>query len=129
MNQDGKFIISKGLNPDTNKESSRATTDFSFTIWGEITDDYFVSIKKLDRKQFESIFNMAFSLTRHSGKYKPTSKSTTDGRSNRADLQSDSDSDKNDGDNEGTDKDVDKTGENESDEYYTGPIDNGYNEW
>lgn len=43
---------------------------------------------------------MVFGLTCHSGKYKPTSKSVTDGRSNHANLQSDSESDENNGDDE-----------------------------
>jgi len=93
-----KFIVSKVVNPDTNKASTVAT-DFSFTIWGEITADYLISVKKLDKRQFKHIFDAALNLTRSAGKYKLAINSATadaHSRSNRADLCSESESDKDD---------------------------------
>jgi hypothetical protein len=66
--QGPKFTISKVLNPDTSKESTIAT-DFSFVVWGEITDNYLLSIKK-NKQHFQGIFNSALKLTKSSRKYK-----------------------------------------------------------
>ncbi len=90
--QGPKFTISKVLNPDTSKESTIAT-DFSFVVWGEITGDYLLSIKK-NKQHFQGIFDSALKLTKSSGKYKQVVNSMANARveSMRADLHSESDS-------------------------------------
>jgi hypothetical protein len=87
-----KFTVSKLTNPDTSKESTIAT-DFSFVVWGEITSDYLLSIKK-NKQRFQGIFDSALKLTHRSGKYKQVVNSMATARmaSIRADLCSESDS-------------------------------------
>lgn len=96
--QGAKFTISKLPNPDTSKESTIAT-DFSFVVWGEITSDYLLSIKK-NKQHFQGIFDSALKLTSRSGKYKLAVKSMANARmeSIRADLHSESDSGSEDSD-------------------------------
>jgi len=122
------------LNPDTNKESTIAT-DFSFTVWGKITADYLVSIKKLEKRKFQQIFDSAQKLTRHSGKYRKSNDSD-DGnlRSNRADLKSESESDEGnrvngnrfDGNRDGEGND---DGNESADNGHGYGVDLGYPEW
>lgn len=68
-------------------------------VWGEITGDYLLSIKK-NKQRFQGIFDSALKLTHRSGKYKQAINSMASARveSFRADLHSDSDSDSEDDD-------------------------------
>lgn len=90
-----KFSIAKEINPTTNKESTVAT-DFSFLVWGGITEDYLISARKLKKDQIQQIFDDALRLvTRNAGRYKQAIKTAANEqtKSHRAELQSESDSD------------------------------------
>lgn len=127
----GKFTILKALNPDTNRKST-ISTDFSFTVWGEITADYFISVKNLDKHQFQRIFDAALNFSHRSGRYKQAisiAVSDEHSRTNRADLHSESDSDEeNRISSKLGDQDYENDGNAEAD-YMTGYVDPGYNDW
>lgn len=138
--QGTRFSVLKTLNPDTSKESGIAT-DFSFIVWGEITADYLLSAKKLDKQRFQQIFDAALrSVTHSSGKYEKAINSAADKhlKSHCAQLHSESDSEDSgsgggvDNDHDGgigVRKQDDAGSSGSGSDEHADQIDHGYNDW